>query len=82
MALDPAARYPSAKELAEDLKRWQAGRLVEAHRYTPGDLLRRFVREFKPEQIKRYLSKEVIGGLSNASAIDLSQFAGLNAERG
>jgi pSer/pThr/pTyr-binding forkhead associated (FHA) protein len=46
------------------------------------DLLRRFVREFKPEQIKRYLSKEVIGSLPNASAIDLSQFAGLNVERG
>src|SRR5262249_19669471 len=36
----------------------------------------------KPEQIKRYLAKEVIGSLPNASAIDLSQFAGLNAERG
>jgi pSer/pThr/pTyr-binding forkhead associated (FHA) protein len=46
------------------------------------ELLRRFTREFKPEQIKRYLSKEVIGSLPNASAIDLSQFAGLNVERG
>src|SRR5438552_12160493 len=43
------------------------------------DLLRRFVGEFKPEQIKHYLAKEVIAGLRNASAIDLSQFAGLNA---
>ncbi len=45
------------------------------------ELLRRFVREFRPEQIKHYLAKEVIAGLRNASAIDLSQFAGLNAER-
>src|SRR6266850_2767122 len=37
-------------------------------------LLRRFTREFKPEQIKHYLAKEIIGGLPNASAIDLSQF--------
>jgi pSer/pThr/pTyr-binding forkhead associated (FHA) protein len=44
------------------------------------DLMRRFVREFRPEQIKSYLAKEVIAGLRNASAIDLSQFAGLNAE--
>jgi hypothetical protein len=44
------------------------------------ELLRRFVREFRPEQIKRYLAKEVIARLRNASAIDLSQFAGLNAE--
>jgi pSer/pThr/pTyr-binding forkhead associated (FHA) protein len=45
------------------------------------ELLRRFTREFKPEQIKHYLAKEIIGGLPNASAIDLSQFAGLNAGR-
>jgi len=43
------------------------------------ELLRRFVSEFKPEQIKNYLAREVIAGLRNASAIDLSQFAGLNA---
>ena len=42
------------------------------------ELLRRFTREFRPEQIKLYLAKEVIGGLPNASAIDLSQFSGLN----
>ncbi len=45
------------------------------------ELLRRFTREFKPEQIKQYLAKEVIGSLPNASAIDLSQFAGLNVAR-
>lgn len=36
-----------------------------------------FVREFKPEQIKRFLARDVIGALPNAAAIDLSQFAGL-----
>jgi pSer/pThr/pTyr-binding forkhead associated (FHA) protein len=36
-----------------------------------------FMREFKPEQVKRYLAREVIGALPNAAAIDLSQFAGL-----
>jgi FHA domain len=43
------------------------------------ELLHRFIREFKPEQIKRYLLREVIAGLPNAGALDLSQFAGLNA---
>lgn len=43
------------------------------------ELLRRFLREFKPEQIKHYLAKEVIGRLPNASAIDLAHFGGLNA---
>jgi pSer/pThr/pTyr-binding forkhead associated (FHA) protein len=40
-------------------------------------LLLQFMREFKPEQVKRYLVRELIGGLPNAAAIDLSQFAGL-----
>jgi hypothetical protein len=43
-------------------------------------LMRRFIREFRPEQVKHYLAKEVIASLRNASAIDLSQFGGLNAE--
>jgi len=45
------------------------------------DLVRRFTREFTPEQIKRFLARDVIGHLPNASAIDLSQFGGLNAAR-
>lgn len=40
-------------------------------------LLDRFMREFRPEQIKRFLAREVIAALPNAAAIDLSQFAGL-----
>jgi hypothetical protein len=43
----------------------------------PRRLLQQFMREFKPEQVKRYLAREVIAGLPNAAAIDLSQFAGL-----
>ena len=41
--------------------------------------LKEFMHEFKPEQVKRYLAREVIAGLPNAAAIDLSQFAGLMA---
>ncbi len=40
-------------------------------------LLQQFQREFKPEQVKRYLAREVIAALPNAAAIDLTQFAGL-----
>ena len=42
MARAPAARYASAGELAADLRRFQAGQLVGAHRYTRWQLLRRF----------------------------------------
>src|SRR5688572_3112492 len=45
------------------------------------DLLRRFGAEFRPEQIKRFLARDVIAHLPNASAIDLSQFGGLNAAK-
>jgi eukaryotic-like serine/threonine-protein kinase len=43
MARDPAQRYPSAKELADDLVRFQAGQLVSAHQYSSLEMLRRWV---------------------------------------
>jgi serine/threonine-protein kinase len=43
MAASPAERYPQARELAADLRRFQTGQLVSAHRYSTRDLLRRFV---------------------------------------
>ncbi len=43
MAFDPAARYRTAKELAEDLKRFQTGQLVGAHSYTAWMLIRRWI---------------------------------------
>jgi serine/threonine protein kinase len=43
MAPSPADRYPSAREMAEDLRRFQTGQLVSAHHYSTRELLRRFV---------------------------------------
>jgi tetratricopeptide (TPR) repeat protein len=43
MAPSPAERYPSARELAADLRRFQTGQLVSAYRYSTRELLRRFV---------------------------------------
>jgi WD40 repeat protein len=43
MARRPEDRYASARELADDLKRFQTGQLVAAHRYTTGERVRRFV---------------------------------------
>jgi WD40 repeat protein/serine/threonine protein kinase len=45
MARAPAQRYPSARELAEDLRRFQTGQLVGSHHYTPWKLLWRFARK-------------------------------------
>jgi len=44
MARSPAARYASATELADDLRRYQTGRLVAAHRYGPWTRARRWLR--------------------------------------
>jgi eukaryotic-like serine/threonine-protein kinase len=43
MARDAAHRYPSAAELAADLRRFTTGQLVRAHRYTVPQRVRRFV---------------------------------------
>ena len=44
MSRDPAARYSTARDLAEDLRRFQSGRLVGAHRYSLRQLVRRWIR--------------------------------------
>ncbi|HEY1817954.1 MAG TPA: protein kinase [Kofleriaceae bacterium] len=41
MARDPADRYANATLLAEDLRRFQTGKLVSAHAYTPWALIRK-----------------------------------------
>jgi tetratricopeptide (TPR) repeat protein len=47
MALAPADRYPTARELAADLRRFQTGQLVSAHRYSTRELARRFARRHR-----------------------------------
>jgi len=47
MADDPAARYPTAAELARELRRFQNGQLVASHRYTLGELIRRTLRRYR-----------------------------------
>ncbi len=44
MAYAKADRYTSATQLTEELRRFQTGQLVAAHRYSRGELARRFVR--------------------------------------
>ena len=47
MARDPAARYATAAELADDLRRYQDGRLVAAHRYSPWARAWRWLRRYQ-----------------------------------
>jgi tetratricopeptide (TPR) repeat protein len=47
MARDPEDRYRTARSLAEDLRKYQTGQLVGAHRYTPRERVRRFLRRYR-----------------------------------
>jgi hypothetical protein len=47
MAAEPAARYADAAALADDLRRFLAGKLVAAHHYTRRERLARFVRRHR-----------------------------------
>jgi len=47
MAPRPEDRYPTANELAIDLKRFQSGQLVGAHHYTGWQLLGRWLRKYR-----------------------------------
>ena len=47
MSFDPRERYSSARELAEDLRRYSTGKLVARHSYSTRDLIRRWLRKNK-----------------------------------
>ncbi len=47
MAQSPADRYPHAGQLAEELRRFLTGQLVDAHRYTALQRVGRFVRRHR-----------------------------------
>lgn len=47
MARDAAARYPSAREFSEELRRFLTGQLVDAHRYTAAQRVTRFIRKHR-----------------------------------
>ncbi|QRO02141.1 protein kinase [Archangium violaceum] len=47
MARHPADRYATARELAEDLRRFQTGQIVGAYQYSWMELVRRFVRRYR-----------------------------------
>ncbi|MCF6286190.1 MAG: serine/threonine protein kinase [Candidatus Hydrogenedentes bacterium] len=47
MQKSPAERYASAKELAEDVTRFQSGALVDAYAYSTTDLMSRFLQRYR-----------------------------------
>jgi WD40 repeat protein/serine/threonine protein kinase len=64
-------RYRNAAELAEELRRFQTGQLVHAHRYTRTELLRRWARRYRRELRIAVALAVVAGALIAASFVRL-----------
>jgi eukaryotic-like serine/threonine-protein kinase len=47
MARDRAARYPTAKEMADELRRFEAGQLLRSREYRLGELVARWLRRHR-----------------------------------
>ena len=47
LARRPEERYPTASDLANDLRRFQSGQLVGAHRYTTWHLAKRWIQKYR-----------------------------------
>jgi tetratricopeptide (TPR) repeat protein len=73
MARDAADRYPTAKQLAEDLKRFQAGQLVASHRYSFGQLFRRWLGRHRVAAAVAAIAVVVLGGLGAFSVQRIRQ---------
>jgi len=65
MARDPDARYATARELAEDLRRFQTGQLVGARQYSPWERLGRWVAR----------RRIVVGAVAVIVAVAIGSFA-------
>ena len=64
MAFAPGDRYPSARELADDLRQFQTGQLVGAHRYSIGQLARRWLRRHRTAVVVAAVAALALVGVS------------------
>jgi WD40 repeat protein len=75
MARVPADRYPNGSALAEDLRRFQTGKLVSAHAYTPWQLVRK-----KLSQHRGVVVMAIASAIALA-AVGVESFRSVVAER-
>ena len=71
MARDRDDRYPSAKELATDLARFQTGQLVAAHRYTRRQLVVRWLRRHRGAVLVGAFAAVALAALGTASVVGI-----------
>ncbi|HTL38854.1 MAG TPA: protein kinase [Kofleriaceae bacterium] len=75
MARQPAERYANASALAEDLRRFQTGKLVSAHAYTPWQLVRKKLAQHRGVVVVAVASAIALG------AVGVESFRTVVAER-
>ncbi|OJH34173.1 protein kinase [Cystobacter ferrugineus] len=75
MARRPDDRYTTAREMAEDLRRFQTGQIVGAYEYSRMELLRRFVRRHRAALMVTAVALVLLAALGEES------FRRISAER-
>jgi eukaryotic-like serine/threonine-protein kinase len=73
MAREPSERYETASQLAKDLERFQTGQLVGAHRYTAGQLVRRWLRRHRiavSVAVAAAISLAIVGAISVRNVVE------------
>jgi WD40 repeat protein/serine/threonine protein kinase len=71
MAREVGDRYRTAKELADDLRRFQTGQIVGAHAYSRMELLRRFTRRYKTPLAVAAVALLVLAGVGAISVVSI-----------
>jgi WD40 repeat protein/serine/threonine protein kinase len=71
MAREVDFRYRTAKELADDLRRFQTGQIVGAHAYSRMELVRRFARRYKTPLAVAAVALLVLAGVGAISVISI-----------
>ncbi|WP_225409956.1 serine/threonine-protein kinase [Stigmatella hybrida] len=71
MARRPEDRYATARELAEDLRRFQTGQIVGAYAYSRMELLRRFLRRYRAVVTVTGVALLVLAAVGTESVLEI-----------
>ena len=81
MARTPGDRYPSARELAEELRRFQTGQLVSAHAYSVAERAARWVRRNRAPVAVAAVALAVVAALAAIGVARIVRERDLAADR-
>ncbi|WP_224364028.1 WD40 repeat domain-containing serine/threonine protein kinase [Hyalangium versicolor] len=71
MSREPAGRYATARELAEDLRRFETGQIVRAHEYSWQERGRRFARRHRAVVAVTAVALLVLTGIGTVSILGI-----------